>query len=202
MTGFVERCGEPDEWDTGCIASAQDLARHHGTRVGSWIACICVGDHKRDRHRDRQLETICASERLTLQIPHGAVETRWHTLRSTSRMFHQLATEWRALRADTPGERFRHHYERSRKHSHARRILGAVAGIALVAAGLIMLVIPGPGILTAIFGLALLSSQSRWLASKMDRAEPVVRRRASELRRRAGRLFGRFRSSRPPRAKR
>lgn len=189
-------------------------------RVGYRLHRVCAGSSTPSRYAGRVMDRLhlCRRpqarpaprpaarddlrERLTLQIPHGAVETRWHTLRSTSRMFHQLATEWRALRADTPGERFRHHYERSRKHSHARRILGAVAGIALVAAGLIMLVIPGPGILTAIFGLALLSSQSRWLASKMDRAEPVVRRRASELRRRAGRLFGRFRSSRPPRAKR
>lgn len=108
-------------------------------------------------------------------------------------MFHDLATELHALRADTPGERFRRHYERSQMHSHARRIAGALVGILLVAAGLVMLVIPGPGILTAIFGLALLSSQSRWLASGMDRAEPAVRRWARGMRRRTRRLFRRFR---------
>ncbi len=106
-------------------------------------------------------------------------------------MFHALAAEWHALRDDEPGERFRHHYERARKHSHARRILGALVGVLLVAAGLIMLFIPGPGILTAIFGFALLSSQSRWLASAMDRAEPRLRAWASGMRRRVRRWFHR-----------
>jgi len=97
-------------------------------------------------------------------------------------VFHELADEWHHLRADAPGERFRHHYERSRHHSHARRILGGLLGVLLVAAGLIMLFIPGPGILTAIFGLALLSSQSRWLAGAMDRTEPKLRAWAGRVR--------------------
>lgn len=97
-------------------------------------------------------------------------------------MLHDLATEWHLLRADAPGERFRHHYERSRKHSHVRRIVGGLLGVLLVVAGFVMLFIPGPGILTAIFGLALLSSQSHWLASRMDRAEPRVRAWVARIR--------------------
>ncbi|CAN5420431.1 hypothetical protein BH11MYX1_BH11MYX1_00120 [soil metagenome] len=65
----------------------------------------------------------------------------------------------------------------------------------LVAAGLAMLFVPGPGILTAVFGLALLSSQSRWLASGMDRAEPLVRGWASRMRQRWRRLIHRPRKS-------
>lgn len=99
-------------------------------------------------------------------------------------MFRDLAAEWHDLRADAPGEPFRHHYERARRHSHLRRIVGGLFGVILVAAGFVMLFIPGPGILTAIFGLALLSSQSHWLASTMDRAEPRLRAWFDRLRQR------------------
>jgi len=94
----------------------------------------------------------------------------------------KLAAEWHAFRADSPGERFRHHYERSQSSSHSARIARAIVGIVLVAVGIVLLFIPGPGLLVAFFGLALLSSQSHVLASALDRAEPRVRHFASRVR--------------------
>ena len=94
----------------------------------------------------------------------------------------KLAAEWHAFRADSPGERFRHHYERSQLTSHAARIARALVGIVLVAVGIVLLFIPGPGLLVAFFGFALLSSQSHVLASALDRAEPRVRHFAGRVR--------------------
>ena len=87
----------------------------------------------------------------------------------------RLAAEWHAFRADRPGERFRHHYERSQHTSRAARIARAVLGVVLVAIGIVLLFIPGPGLLVAFFGFALLSSQSHVLASALDRVEPRLR---------------------------
>lgn len=94
----------------------------------------------------------------------------------------KLAAEWHAFRADSPGERFRHHYERSQLTSQASRIARVLVGIVLVAAGLVLLFIPGPGLLVGLFGFALLSSQSRILATALDRVEPRVRRLAGRVR--------------------
>jgi len=87
----------------------------------------------------------------------------------------KLAAEWRAFRADAPGERFCHHYERSQLTSHASRIARALIGIVLVVVGIVLLFIPGPGLVVGAFGFALLSSQSRVVARVLDRAEPWMR---------------------------
>jgi UPF0716 family protein affecting phage T7 exclusion len=94
----------------------------------------------------------------------------------------KLAAEWHAFRADSPGERFRHHYERSQQTSHAARLARAAIGVALLAVGIVLLFIPGPGLLVGFFGLALLSSQSHALASALDRAEPRARHFAHRVR--------------------
>ncbi len=57
---------------------------------------------------------------------------------------------------------------------------GAVArvalGILLLAGGIAMLFIPGPGLLVMLFGLGLLGGQSQHLARALDRVEPAMRR--------------------------
>ncbi len=83
-----------------------------------------------------------------------------------------------------------------RMHSHpvslvATKFVVAVIGLALVAAGIVMLVAPGPGIVAILFGLAVLATEfswaERWLTTMRDRArrakeraeamDPTVRRR-------------------------
>jgi Putative transmembrane protein (PGPGW) len=87
-----------------------------------------------------------------------------------------IAQEWSAFRHDRPGSRFRNHYDRMREGSRALAIVRLVLGVLLVAAGIVMLFIPGPGLLVALFGMGLLGGQSKALAGALDRAEPAMRR--------------------------
>lgn len=50
-----------------------------------------------------------------------------------------------------------------------RRIFKIVAGFTLLAAGVVMLVTPGPGWLTIFFGLGLLAAEFVWARRLMDR---------------------------------
>ncbi len=56
----------------------------------------------------------------------------------------------------------------------AKRIVVTVVGFGLIVAGLIMLVVPGPGILAIIAGLAVLATQYAWARRALD----VTKRRA------------------------
>ena len=66
------------------------------------------------------------------------------------------------------------HKERSRVY----RIAFATAGFLVCAAGIVMLVTPGPGIPVLVLGLAMLALEfawaERWLERLMDRAEQAV----------------------------
>jgi uncharacterized protein (TIGR02611 family) len=72
-----------------------------------------------------------------------------------------------------------------------RRLAVVIAGFALVAAGVAMLVLPGPGLLVIIAGLALLAREFVWAdrllqsakaraASGADAARRLMRRRRAE----------------------
>jgi len=72
---------------------------------------------------------------------------------------------------------------------NARRIWVTVAGFGLVALGLVLLVLPGPGVLLLIAGLALLASEYVWA----QRALNYARRTAAAAKDRALRRPGRGR---------
>jgi hypothetical protein len=100
-----------------------------------------------------------------------------------------LECEWDALRADRAGERFRHHEERLRQPEYLKlRRLALVCGPVLIAVGVVLLFIPGPGLLFILLGLSLLCGWSRRLARVLDRAEPALRRRVRSWRQRWRRL--------------
>lgn len=84
--------------------------------------------------------------------------------------------EWRRFRRDEPGTRFEKHRERMqhKPRSHAAIMVGI--GIVLIAGGVVLLFIPGPGLLFIVFGLALVASHSERLSRVLDRSEPAVRR--------------------------
>ena len=98
--------------------------------------------------------------------------------------------EWRAFKHDEPGVRFQHQHDRLQKQSHGLRVALAAVGIVLTLGGIVMLFIPGPGLLVAVFGLALLAGLSNALAKLLDRAEPPLRHEAQLLRRGWHRLAG------------
>jgi uncharacterized protein (TIGR02611 family) len=53
----------------------------------------------------------------------------------------------------------------------ARRIAVFVVGVTLVAAGVAMLVLPGPGIVVVVAGLAVLATEFVWAEVALDRAK-------------------------------
>ena len=75
-------------------------------------------------------------------------------------------------------ERVRARRDRHKERSRLFRIAFAVLGFLVCAAGLVMLVTPGPGIPVIVLGLAMLALEfawaERWLERVVDRAEQAV----------------------------
>jgi uncharacterized protein (TIGR02611 family) len=72
---------------------------------------------------------------------------------------------------------------------HAWRMIVLVVGLVLVAAGLVMLVTPGPGLAAILGGLALLATEFAWarrilawVRQRFDAARDQVRQRTSRSR--------------------
>lgn len=86
-------------------------------------------------------------------------------------------SSWRDFWRAAPGERFARRHERlgGADRGPARRFLRLAAGAGLVVAGLVFMVLPGPGIVAALAGLALLAGESRRIAGWLDRAELKIR---------------------------
>lgn len=76
----------------------------------------------------------------------------------------------------------------------AKRIAVAVVGAVLVAAGLVWLVLPGPGVVLIIAGLAVLATEFAWASSALELAKRTAGDAGSVVKRR---LRGR---RRPPSA--
>lgn len=62
--------------------------------------------------------------------------------------------------------------------ANARRTGIAVAGVALCLVGLALLVLPGPGLLVLVAGLAVLSIEFAWARRLLRRARAELRRRS------------------------
>jgi uncharacterized protein (TIGR02611 family) len=70
---------------------------------------------------------------------------------------------------------------------NAKRIAVTIAGVAMVLAGLAMLVLPGPGVVVIIAGLAVLATEYVWA----ERALNYAKRKASETKDKAKRAVKR-----------
>jgi uncharacterized protein (TIGR02611 family) len=70
-----------------------------------------------------------------------------------------------------------------------KRIVVLVIGLALVVGGLAMLVLPGPGILVVIAGLAVLATEFVWAERMLD----VAKHHASKAKEKAARSLRRHR---------
>ncbi len=62
---------------------------------------------------------------------------------------------------------------------HARRVAIFIAGVAVTAAGIAMLVLPGPGLLVIVAGLSILAIEFAWAARLRDRAKDKAKTAAS-----------------------
>ena len=54
---------------------------------------------------------------------------------------------------------------------NGKRMAVFVVGVAVVAAGVAMLVLPGPGLLVIVGGLAILATEFAWAEAMLDRAK-------------------------------
>lgn len=67
-----------------------------------------------------------------------------------------------------------------------KRIAVTLLGFGLVAAGLLMLVLPGPGILVVLAGLAVLATEYAWARYALDETKRRARKAGDKIRRRKG----------------
>lgn len=94
-----------------------------------------------------------------------------------STFIHSLKQEWRALSHSRPGKRFQTRYEKKQRGGRSRgRTLKLAAAIALIAVGIVLLVIPGPGSVLMVVGAAMLAEESARVARALDAGEMRVRR--------------------------
>ena len=100
----------------------------------------------------------------------------------------RIKNQWQDLLRSVPGRRFqdRYHRLRQRKTSAVRRLVSLGIGAAALLAGLVMLFIPGPGILTLIVGLGLLAEQSLTVARVLDWLELKARQAGKWLKKARG----------------
>ncbi len=97
-------------------------------------------------------------------------------------MLDKLKQNWRTFKRSAAGERFICRYEANRHASPWVKVGSTVAGIVLIAAGALLLVIPGPGIPVVAIGAALIAQQFRWAATFLDRTELFLRKQWASLR--------------------
>ena len=92
-------------------------------------------------------------------------------------MIEALKKNWGELSKSPPGRRFqnRHRRQAGRGTGWARS-LKLAAAIALLVAGAVLLLIPGPGSVLILIGAALLAEESMIVARFMDRAEMRIRK--------------------------
>lgn len=99
-----------------------------------------------------------------------------------AKVFHDLKRSWQLFIHDQPGQRFVHHYRRSQLQRSAwKTVLRIGVGVLLTAGGVVLWVLPGPGWLFVIFGLAMFAGESRTLSALLDRAEVFVRAQLHRL---------------------
>jgi uncharacterized membrane protein YbaN (DUF454 family) len=88
-----------------------------------------------------------------------------------------LKNRWQELAHEPPGHRFQNRYRKKKQEGSSRlRMLWLIAGFVLMAAGLVLLVIPGPGSVLLIIGAAFLAEESQVAARILDRLELKLRK--------------------------
>lgn len=86
-------------------------------------------------------------------------------------MFGQIKQKWTELKALPAGTRFEAFHEQQRQRPvwvKAAYIVGAVVAVAI---GVLLVFIPGPAVVFFALAGALVGTQSRWVAKKLDRGE-------------------------------
>ena len=99
-------------------------------------------------------------------------------------MFARLRQKMRAFMTVPSGRRFRAHYDRMRARPGVlRTVLAIGGGLLLMALGIVMLVTPGPGLIVAAIGAALIAGESMFAARILDRIDLFATRTWARWRR-------------------
>lgn len=93
-------------------------------------------------------------------------------------MFGSLKARWRAFVAVPRGQRFAAHHERAHRPDAPKwmRIATLTMGSILLVLGIVMLVLPGPGLLAIIAGGVLIAEESSTAARVLDRLDLAAAR--------------------------
>jgi len=74
-----------------------------------------------------------------------------------------------------PGQRFTERYRHRRRHHGLHKALVVIGGASLVLVGCVLMITPGPGLLVALAGGALIASESERAARALDALELRLR---------------------------
>ncbi len=105
-----------------------------------------------------------------------------------------LREQWKRFAALPSGRRFQLRYRQHREKSAglARKVVLMSLGVAFMLLGMTMLVLPGPGLLVMLIGMALIAESSLFASRLLDRIDLWFARRIKRWRaRRAARLEAR-----------
>lgn len=95
-------------------------------------------------------------------------------------MVGRIRSELERVRRGEPGSRFERTHERNRIGSRVLRLFVVAFGVLLIVGAGVFFWLPGPQVVIALFGLALVTGQSETVARLMDRAEVAGRRLREE----------------------
>lgn len=99
-------------------------------------------------------------------------------------VFSRLHKEWSRFVKAPAGERFRKLHAECEQGGLGGRVLRWSLGLLAILAGMVMIVTPGPGLLTIAFGVALIARESIAVARRCDGFELTLRRAWTRFRRR------------------
>jgi len=93
-------------------------------------------------------------------------------------MWGKVKQTWRRIKAAKPGQRFQQEFRRHRGagRSPIQKILLIGVGLLFMAAGLVLFVIPGPGLVFFFIGAFLIAQQSLLAARALDWSEVRLRK--------------------------
>lgn len=99
-------------------------------------------------------------------------------------MFNSLKQTWQHFRDAEPGKRFLLHYRRHHRNKRGKFsfVISIVLGLALIAAGVLGLVFPGPGLLGLALGFGVLAQESEKASKLLDRIELWIRHQVARFR--------------------
>jgi hypothetical protein len=111
-------------------------------------------------------------------------ESSTHVLHGKPSMFESLHAQFRQFVADRSGTRFQQRYRRrtERPGGIVRKSLVFALATLLVLIGLLLLVLPGPGLLVIVIGAGLFAEESLLIARLLDRIDLLLTRRVRRWR--------------------